>query len=300
MKKGILTVAVILVIGLSWYLFIKPQDYRINVKTKSRIGTINQTLKLWNTTLDGQPTLVQQETLKHLSQKITFADSTHQYEWYIEPSTDSTANIKVDVTDVENSITNKLKIPFSDTDFEKRSRKTVKEFLNRLKEHEESFKIKITDIEELASSYCACVSIESTQFEKAEKMMEFYPFMNSVLTQNGIKLNGVPFIEIKNWNIQNDKISYDFCYPIIEPRSLPIIKNVSFKTFTGQKSLKAIYNGNYITSDRAWYALLDYAEANTILVKPTPIEFFFNNPNFGDDALRWKTEVFLPLEEQDD
>ena len=40
--------------------------------------------------------------------------------------------------------------------------------------------------------------------------------------------------------------------------------------------------------------------ANTILVKPTPIEFFFNNPNFGDDALRWKTEVFLPLEEQDD
>jgi hypothetical protein len=32
-------------------------------------------------------------------------------------------------------------------------------------------------------------------------------------------------------------------------------------------------------------------------VEPKPIEFFFNNPNMGGDALRWKAEVFLPIKE---
>ena len=132
MKKGILTVAIIILLGLSWYLFVKPQDYRINVKTNSRPGTINQTLKLWNGTLEGSPTIIQNNTLKHLTQTISFADSTHQYQWKIEPATDTTSNIKVDVTDVKHSILNKIKIPFSDTDFEKRSRKTVKDFLEKL------------------------------------------------------------------------------------------------------------------------------------------------------------------------
>lgn len=295
MKKGILTVAVVIVIGLSWYLFLKPQDYRINVKTKSRTGTINQTLKLWNGTLDGQASIVQKESLNHLTQQISFSDSIHQYQWYIESANDSTANIKVDVTDLNHSVMNKLQIPFSDTDFEKRSRKTVKDFLEKLKEHQESFKITLAGKEELASSYCACVSIESSQFEKASKMMENFPLLNSVLTQNGIELNGVPLIEVTDWNIQNDRISYNFCYPIIENDSLPEIKNIIYKTFLGRKALKAVYNGNYITSDRAWYALLDYAENNGLEIEKKPIEFFFNNPNMGGNELRWKAEIFMPL-----
>lgn len=295
MKKGILTVAIVIVIGLSWYLFIKPQDYRINVKTKSRTGTINQTLKLWNGTLEGPASIVQNKTLDHLTQQITFADSTHQYEWYIEPVTDSTANIKVDVTDMEHSILNKLQIPFSDTDFEKRSRKTVKDFLEKLQEHQESIRITIADTEELASTYCACVSVKSTQFEKASKMMENFPLLNSVLSQNNIALNGVPLIEVTDWNIQKDSIAYNFCYPIIENDSLPQIKDIVYKTFVGRKALKAIYNGNYITSDRAWYALLDHAEKNGLEVEEKPIEFFFNNPNMGGNELRWKAEIFMPL-----
>lgn len=298
MKKGILTIAVLIVIGLSWYLFIKPQDYRINAKTKSRTGTINQTLKLWNGTLEGPASIDQRESLAHLSQQISFADSTHRYEWYIEPVTDSTANIKVDVTDVNHSILNKLQIPFADTDFEKRARKTVKDFLEKLQEHQERIRITIaSDTEALASTYCACVEAKSTQFEKASKMMANFPFLNSVLVQNNIQLNGVPLIEVTDWNIAKDSIAFNFCYPIIETDSLPKIKDIVYKPFTGRKAIKAIYNGNYITSDRAWYALLDYAEQNKLEVDKTPIEFFFNNPNMGGDELRWKAEIFMPLKE---
>lgn len=297
MKKGILILAVIIVIGLTWYLFIKPQDYIINAKTNSRLGTINQTLKLWNGTLEAEATISQNGGLEELSQRIRFADSTHQYLWHIRPVTDSTANIKIDVTDLDHSIMNRLQIPFSDTDFEKRARRTVLDFLEKLKEHEESIKVTIVGEEELSSTYCACVTAEGTQFEKATKMMENFPLLNTVLEQNGIALNGVPMIEVTKWNIEKDSIAFNFCYPIIENDSLPTIQNITYRTFEGKTALKAIYNGNYITSDRAWYALLDYADVNGLEVHKTPVEFFFNNPNMGGNELRWKAEVFMPLKQ---
>ena len=100
--------------------------------------------------------------------------------------------------------------------------------------------------------------------------------------------------------MQNDSIVFNFCYPIIKKDSLPTIKDVVYKEFIGMKSLKAIYNGNYMTSDRAWYTLLDYAKKNAIEVDKKPIEFFFNNPNMGGDAFRWKAEIYMPLSDSNE
>ncbi len=297
MKKVRIGFATVLVIGLGWYLFLKPQDYRINVKAKTFPGTINQTLKLWSGSLENESEIRQNKSLLHLTQKIKFGDSLHQYEWSIQPLTDSTSQVTVDVTDLENSIFNKLKIPFSDTDFEKRSRKTVTDFIEKLNEHRENFKVTIQGEEQLQSTSCACVSLEGPQFDKAAGMMSNFPFINSVLVQNGLELNGVPFIEVTHWNMEQDSIAYNFCYPIIQTDSPPLIRGISYHTFEGKKALKAIYNGNYITSDRAWYALLDYAKKNNIEVEKKPVEFFFNNPNMGGNELRWKAEVYLPIEE---
>lgn len=296
MKKVFLIIFIVLLLGLSWYLFLKPQDYRISFKANSIPGTINQTLKLWNGTLENNANITQNGTLKHLTQRIPINDlSTHQYDWFIEATSDSTSTVKVDVKDLNNSLMNKIRIPFSDTDFEKNSRKMVTDFAKKLKEHQDRIKITITGKDELSSTYCACVSLKSSQIAKAGEMMNNQPFLSSVISQNNISLNGVPFIHVTNWDIQNDSIAYDFCFPIVKPDSLPYIKGVEFKTFQGQKALKAIYNGNYITSDRAWYALLDYAQSNGIDIKKEPIEFFFSNPSMGDDELRWKAEIFMPL-----
>ncbi|MEH6777641.1 MAG: AraC family transcriptional regulator, partial [Maribacter arcticus] len=68
-----------------------------------------------------------------------------------------------------------------------------------------------------------------------------------------------------------------------------------YKKLETTKGIKAIYNGNYITSDRAWYALLRYAKTNGLNVAPNPIEIFYNNPDMGGNSLNWKTEVYLPL-----
>ena len=296
MKKVITITIAIISIALLWYFFIKPQDYQIRVVGKANTGTINQALKAWNKTLP-EASIRQLSDIKTLEQMIVSGDSTHVYKWNISPINDSTSQIVVDVKDANFSLNNKIAVPFSDTNFEKQSRKTVTDFIESLNVHRKEFKVTFMGEDELPSTYCACVEHKSLQSNKAFEMMESYPFINSVIASNGIQVNGVPFIETTDWNMQNDSISFNFCYPIIKTDSLPFIKNLVYKEFIGMKSLKAIYNGNYMTSDRAWYTLLDYAKEKNIRVDHKPIEFFFNNPNMAGDALRWKAEVFMPIAE---
>jgi len=81
----------------------------------------------------------------------------------------------------------------------------------------------------------------------------------------------------------------------VKKDSLPSGGLVTFKQFEGGQYLKATYNGNYISSDRAWYALLDYAEQKGIEIEGKPVEIFFNNPNMGGDELKWRADIYMPL-----
>lgn len=299
MKKVILVLLPLLVAGLLWYLFIKPYDYLVTFKARTFPGTINQSIKTWNSTLkDAQ--LVNQEGLTHLEQNIKFSDSTYLYQWDIIPLTDSTSKVKVYVKDLDHSLQNKIAIPFFNTDFEKRTISTVKDFSVKLNEHIDNFRVKVTGKKELPATYCAYISVKTNQFGKAKGMMYNYPLLNTILANNGIELNGRPFIEITEWDKETDSIHYDFCYPIIKSDSLPEHPDLEYKQFNSRNALMAVYNGNYITSDRAWYALLDYAGENEFEVTGLPVELFYNNPNMGGDALKWKAEIYLPLKNVDD
>ncbi len=296
MKKISLVIGFILFGALIWYLFIKPYDYLVTFKAKTFPGTINQTIKIWGNTLDGFESL-EQEDLAHLNQKILFNDSVHVYNWKIDPINDSLSNVKVYIKDKDHSLRNKITIPFSDTDFEKRSRKTLLDFNNKLNEHLEKFKVTIVGEAELTPKYCAFVALKTSQFGKASGMMQNYSFLSTMMLKNEIPLDGTPFIEITNWDMAKDSINYNFCFPIKKMDSLPKILNIKYKEIKGTKALKAIYNGNYITSDRAWYALLDYANQNNISVINQPVEIFYNNPNMGGDELNWKAEIYMPLKD---
>ena len=51
MKKISAIIGFILVGFLLWYFIIKPYDYLVTFKVKTSAGTINQTIKLLNTSL---------------------------------------------------------------------------------------------------------------------------------------------------------------------------------------------------------------------------------------------------------
>lgn len=294
MKKITSIIGIILIGLLLWYMFIKPYDYLVTLEAKTSSGAINQTIKTWSISLDNS-TIIEQTDIKNLKQKIKFNDSTYIYEWNITTINDSISKIKVFIKDVNYSLKNKITIPFSNTDFEKRTKNALMDFNKKLSEHIKKFKVTIKGESKLKSTYCAYVPLKSTQMGKALGMMKNYSLLSTILVENNVELNGKPFIEITHWDMNKDSINFNFCYPIIKNDSLPVHKLIKYKLLEDKNALKAIYNGNYITSDRAWYVLIDYAKKKNIKIEKKPIEIFYNNPNMGGNELNWKTEIYLPI-----
>lgn len=294
MKKIKYIIGLVLLGMLVWYLFIKPFDYIVSFKAKTFPGAINQSIKIWSISLKNS-TIIEQNDINNLTQKITFNDSIFIYNWKITAVNDTTSNVKVYIKDVNHSLMNKISLPFSNTDFEKRTKKTILDFHKKLNEHIKKFKITIKGERKFKSTYCAFVPIKGSQISKASGMMQNYSLLSTILVENNVVLNGNPFVEITYWDMVKDSIHYNFCFPIKKSDSLPKHKLIKYKQIEGKNALKAIYNGNYITSDRAWYALINYAKKNNIEIEKKPIEIFYNNPNVGSDELSWKAEVYLPI-----
>ena len=294
MRKLAIATSVLLFAALVWYLFFKSHDYRVTFQAKASTGTINQTIKTWNKTLDSAE-VMEVEDIDLLTQKLKFGDSTHLYEWQLTPINDSVTRIRVYAKDLNHSFYNKMSIPFTDTDFEKRTRRTLLDFNEKLEEHLDKFKVSIDGEGVFGPIYCAYVEVTTDQYGKADGMMKNYPFLGTFLVNNKVGLNGPPFIEITHWNVETDSLQYNFCYPVILSDSLPQHPELKYKEISATKALKATYNGNYITSDRAWYALLNEADKRDIPIVPLPIEVFHNNPNAGGNELNWKAEIYMPL-----
>lgn len=297
MKKGIYIISMVLAMFLVWYFFIKTSDYTINFKSNTFPETVNQSIKLWNNGLDNSLGLKEIGDFKHLEQNLTVSDSVHTYEWQITASSDSTSQVTVKITDqnLGNSLSNRLQVPFTKTNFSKGSEERILNFMTILKEHVDNFKITIIGVEAIPEKHLAYIPLEKTQIEKAKGMMENSSFIGQLLTENQIKLDGPPMLEVTNWNREKDSITYNFGYPIQPDQNVPMDTEIKYKKLKKRQGLKAIYNGNYITSDRAWYALVNYANKNDISVEALPIEIFYNNPDMGGNALSWKTEVYLPV-----
>ena len=296
MKKFSAIIGFLTIGFLLWYLIIKPYDYLVTFKVKTSAGTINQSIKLWNTSLENSSP-IQQENLKNLTQQIIVKDSTFNYDWSISSVNDSISKVNVYVTDIDHSFANKISIPFGTTDFEKRTQNIITNFIDKLKEHLNKIRVRVVGIDSTRTTYCAYIPMKGLQIEKARGMMQNYSLLTSVLSAENIEMNGTPFVEITNWNTQNDSIAYNFCFPVIKSDSLPIDPRIQYKQYSGVKALKASYNGNYITSDRAWYALLDYAGNNDIEIVKKPLEVFYSNPNFGGDELKWEAQIYLPVKD---
>ena len=293
--KKILGIFLLVLLGvLIWLVFLKPSDFVAVLEARSVPGTINHTLKTWSRSLENSD--IRQGTDKnHLRQELRSNDSLFIFEWELKRENDSLTQIEVGVSLESANPLMRIRNLFSDTDFKRRSRNTILDFNEKLKEHLASFRVRIDGQASLDPTYCAYVTIENGQLEKALGMMQNYSLLTEVLLENKIELNGMPFVEVTHWDQEKELLKYNFCYPIVKKDSLPSDGLVSFKQFKGGHYLKATYNGNYISSDRAWYALLEHAEQKGIEIEEEPVEIFFNNPNMGGDELEWRADIYMPL-----
>ena len=280
--------------ALFYYLAIRPFEFQVNMQAKTLPGDVIGTIRVWSRSLPDAE-IIKVDSFNTLKQNIAVNGEKYVYDWHFTRLNDSLTRINVRISQPGRGFLNKVLIPFTDQPIEQDAAKTLREFYTALKSHLLITDVKILGEVELDSTFCVCRSLTTNQIEKAKGMMRDYSLLTSFVDKFELEPDGPPIVKVRKWNHSAGHLEFDFCFPIVRSDSLPNIAYVTYRQFRKQPVLKAEYHGNYITSDRAWYALIHYAQKHGHKINGGPIEYFHNNPNTGLNEVEWKAEVFLPI-----
>lgn len=281
------------VLSLAYYVFFVPYEFTVRLSVQTLPGDIIQTIRLWSRSIKGSE-IVEVNSLRSLTQDFRVRDRRYLMQWNFEEKDDSTTAISLRVTEPRYALRNKFLVPFQQTPIEQDAGGAAREFLRIMKEHLEITRVEVQGEAEVDSSSCICTELTTPQIEKANGMMAFFVPISSFVATQGLEAAGRPSIRVRQWDHNKGELNFLFCFPVHKaPTTLPA--RLQYIRFPAVKTLKANFYGNYITSDRAWYELIKYAEQNGYEVEKTPIEIFHDNPRLGINEVNWRAEVHLPI-----
>jgi effector-binding domain-containing protein len=295
MKKILLTLAGLALSALFYYFILKNSEFEVNFTAKTLPGDLIETIRIWNRSLK-QTKIIEVDSFNSLKQDIRWEGRNYIYDWRFSIVDDSTTKINIKISEPGRTFLNKLLIPFSNQAIEIDAHEIGNTFYTIVVEHLKITKVKVIGETELRPVFCACMPIETNQTDKANGMMNNFSIITSFINANNLETDGPPQVRINEWNHAQGFLKFDFCFPIKNAKSLPLSQSIIYKKFESERVLKAEYRGNYITSDRAWYALLNYAQRNGLKVSNRPIEYFHDNPTLGMNEANWKAEVYLSFQ----
>lgn len=301
MKKIKIIIILILLGGLSWYLFIKPEDYIVRFTAKTSPGAIFTEVEKWNSIHQKTDTfsfkIRSKKTFSAIDETIIKNGEPYDFNWKFTSINDSITKVVVGITQKNKSISNRLKIPFLNTNIEKMAIATVRDFKNGIDNQlKYKYKVAVAGIDTIPKRTYAYLEFKNIKIDKkAEQMMKYNNRLLQIINKYEIKKGKHPFLVIKKWDLDANTIDFRFCFPVKNLDSTKLYKDIKFDELAPKRALKAIYNGNYMTSDKGWFALYEYAKRHAIDIEYTPVEIFYDNPFYGGDELTWKTAVFMPL-----
>lgn len=300
MQKKYLVVFSVLCFGfIVWYLGFKKCDYCINFKAKTATITLFQGVEEWQkeqTKSQGaQIEILEKNNFDFIKQKYVKGDTELEYSWEFNPINDSTTAVCVGITEPKHSWYNRLTAPFFETKFRNEEIKKIKDFKTALEDQLSEFSYKLTGEKQTEAVFVAYISLKSVLQEKAQNMIGDDNIITGYLHKNNIKIVGKPYLEVTNWDMNHQKVAFNYCFPIDKNTPYTASNAVKFKTIPAQKGLTASYFGNFRTSDRAWFAIYDYAKKNNIKLDYKPLEHFLANPFNGGDEKLWETKIIIPF-----
>lgn len=301
-KPVLLFVLAAVLLALCWYLFIKDYNYKITFQTPHAPGTVYSVIqdnRQWKVEDIDSFYIISKEPYKSITHQLQYGDSLFRMEWQIDRIDDSLTQVTALAKDLKNSFKQNLSAPFGKNDFIKRSINNAEGLMKGLYMHAKEYKVSLEGEEliKVPSQFCAYITLESDIYQKGNTMISNIGLIMNYIKDNDIPITGDPFLIVQEWDQEDARITYDFCFPIAKLNNFPETKLIKFKNTTGFKALKAIFNGNYRLSDRAWYELIDLAESRGLEFQANPFEIYRNDPHAGGNELEWIAEIYLPVKE---
>ena len=298
-KKIIIALSFLFSLFLVWYLLLKETDYCISFKVKAATGTVFQGIQEWSNAQGLKDSekyvILEKRNFDFIKQEMTKKEVQMYYTWDITSINDSVTKVNVGIKDLNHSWYNKVTAPFFNTEFKEEQIKKISDFKKGLSEHLKNFKVRIDGEGESEETFVAYINLKSVLQEKARYMIANDALITGFLFENQIKIIGRPYLEIVKWDLDKETIDFNYCFPVEKPTNNIVNDVVKFKTLPVVKGLKATYYGNFRTSDRAWFALFDYAKKNNLKLENKVLEHFLSNPFNGGEELQWETKIIIPF-----
>lgn len=305
MKKLFLFVLTAVLLVLVWYLFIKKYDYQFTMDTNNSPGNAYQEVFEWKKLNDSisedHISVIQSEPFKEITQKVRSSNNSEiELNWEFEKKNDSLTEIVLNVRSDKNLLVNRLDIinPFVKSIYIDSLKQHLLAFRQNLKDEQKAYRIQITDsIVTSPQLNCICYTSENIPVKgKAMEMVRTINILEDYILSNDLKLTGNPIVKVINWNRMESVIDFDFCFPVNLTQETGPNEKVKFRQIASSSSLKAIFNGNYRLSHKAWFDLLHAADERNLKTNGLPLEIFFNNPNVeSTPSSSWKAKIFLPI-----
>ncbi len=278
---------------LVWLLLIRVYDVRFKFKVSTLPDIALVTFKTWAGSKDGEIIGLDYNN-KSAIQKMVIDGEVYTTHWTFQFDEDSTTIVYAALESNTNRFFNRVGSLLFSTPIKQNGKELVSDFYEKLSEHLSKLKVQVVGKSVFDEQLCICLPLETTQLGKAGGMMENYSYISEVIGSSKLEITGSPLLEIEDWDQKNDILVYNFCFPVKERKVLNDTV-FFFKKIQSFDAIKAVYNGNYINSDRAWYALKHYASEKNIKVDLKPLEIFRNNPNIDREEIKWKADIFMPL-----
>lgn len=306
MKKIVLSLLLIILAGLVWYLFIKKYDYQFETTAKYGPGAVSYELSEWKSLNDqdksGKIEVVDRDNFNSLTQRVELDSSKYlELNWELEKKNDSITAITLNVVSQKNKLGNRFDIvnPFQNSRYIDSLKGQVINFKKVLLQNQTRYRI--TPEKELADSpemKCVCSSSKNIALtDKASEMMRTIAILENYILENRIDLNGYPFLKVTNWDIEKDLIDFNFCFPVSDISNLMETNTIRLKKYPSKKALKLIFNGNYRLSHVSWFDLFYLAGERGYEPDGWPMEVYHDNPKIDMNELQWIAEVYLPVKE---
>lgn len=283
----------------NWYLFYKKYDYQYTFRAETSKGVVFQRITDWTTgSIAGidSVVMIKRKAFSQVRQTIWVKNQGYDINWEITQAKDSMAQVDIGINARIGSLSKRLGMLLGQNPIKDNTLSLFLDFREYLSNFLKSNKV--SDNIEMGKSpgtWCAYVTLESAITSKSNRMIANNAYINAFLANHDLILAGKPFIEVLHWNLDDQTIKFNFCFPVEYRGDLPDHETIKFKRIIGLKSLKIDYYGNYRYSDRAWYVLLDHAQKKNISLDPRPVEVYLNNPITDGNEHQWQAEVYMPI-----
>jgi hypothetical protein len=183
MKVFIGGVSVALLIGLSWYLFIRQPDITAQFKIHTYPETVIETMEVWHKTHSGSEITWLPGSFEVL-QSIKVDGHDYRIKWQFESRNDTSTFVKALAWEPEHQIANRLMMPFGGVAIKEDLRFIASDFYDKLKEHLSKIRVKIDGETRYDSAFCVYIPLKTTQLGKARGMMANYSFIANFIVEN--------------------------------------------------------------------------------------------------------------------